>query len=402
MNKRAPLAFISDRTMKTALTIFGTGKTSGWGPFWVGSLFFFLLCIPAFPLDAQTPMGFAEIGAYDSSNNYLGLLANSDTLVSIPFIRPPAYTGTVASVSNNVITVNESTHWTANQFVYAAGTQTNTYYALIGPSASGPANPKEGCTYLVTASGTNTVTLSLNGDNISSIPVSSQITLIPYWTLATLFPASNANVSFTPTTSTRSFKTEVLIPDYSDPGINLASTKTYYFISSGANIGWRLFGDATTTDHSNDVLIPDGYVTVRNQNGSPTLPLIVSSYVPMSKLTVPLTTLSTGPQDNATSVIRPLDVSLNNCGLNPAAGSFTATTSTRSFKDQLFLYSNSQVAFNKSASATYYYMNNGWRLFGDAVTTDHGNDLILAGSALTIRKATGSGQTAFWTNTPTY
>jgi uncharacterized protein (TIGR02597 family) len=130
--------------------------------------------------------------------------------------------------------------------------------------------------------------------------------------------------------------------------------------------------------------------------------LIVCGNVPMSKLTVPLETLSTGPQDNATDVVRPLDVSLNNCGLNPADGSFTATTSTRSFKDELFLYSNSQIGFNKSASSLYYYMNNGWRLIGDAVTTDHGTDLIPAGSAITIRKASGSGQTAFWINTPTY
>jgi len=392
--------------MKLALTNLGTDKTSGWGPFWAGSLFFFLLCIPAFPLEAQAPVGFFKMGAYDGNGNYLGLPANSDTLVSIPFIRPPAFTGTVQSVSNSVITVNESTNWSASQFVYAAGTQTNTYYALIGPSASGPANPKEGCTYLVTANGTNTMTLFLNGDSIGTIPVSSQITLIPYWTLATLFPASNANVSFTPSTSTRSLKTEVLIPDYSSPGVNLSATKLYYFISSGTNIGWRLFGDATTTDHGNDVLIPDGYITVRNQNGSPTLSLIASGNVPTSKQTVPLATLSTGPQDNATAVIRPIDVSLNNSGLNPADGSFTATTSTRSFKDQLFFYSNSQVAINKSPSALYYYISNGtnvgWRLFGDAITTDHGNDLILAGSALTIRKATGSGQTAFWNNAPTY
>lgn len=359
------------------------------------------------PLEAQTvtsssPLGMCEIGAYDSHGNYLGLQANSDTLVSIPFVRPAAFTGTIQSVSNNVITVNGSPNWAANQFVYAAGSQTNTYYALIGASASGPANPREGCIYPVTANGSGTVTLSLNGDTIGSIPANSQISLIPYWTLATLFPAANANVSFTPTSSTRTFKTEVLIPNYSASGINLSASQTYYFISSGGNVGWRLFGDSATADHGNDVLAPDGYITIRNQNGAPTLPLVVSGNVPMSKLTVPLATLSTGPQDNATAVIRPIDTSLNNCGLNPTDGSFVATTSTRSFKDQLFFYNNAQVGFNKSTSATYYYMNNGWRLFGDAVTTDHGADLIPAGSAITIRKASGTGLSAFWSNAPTY
>ena len=356
----------------------------------------------ALPGRAQSPAGFCELGAYDGSGNYLGLLANSDTLVSVPFSRSPAFVGTVQSVSSNVITVNGSPNWTANQFVYAAGTQTNTYYALIGASSSGPANPKEGCIYPVTANGAGTITLSLNGDTISALPANAQISLIPYWTLAALFPSANTNVSFTPTTSTRTFRTEVLIPDFSDPGINLATSKTYYFISSGTNVGWRLFGDAITTDHGNDILQPDLYFTVRNQNGAPTLPLVVSGNVPVSKLTVPLATLSTGPQDNPAAVIRPLDVSLNNCGLSPATGSFVATTSTRNFQDELFLYSNAQVGFNKSASSVYFYMNSGWRLFGDAITNDHGSDLIPAGTAISIRKATAAGLTVFWTNTPTY
>jgi uncharacterized protein (TIGR02597 family) len=353
---------------------------------------------------SNTPsFGFYNLGAYDSSGNYLGLLANSDTLVSIPYTRAPIFAGTIQAVSSNIITVAGSPNWTANQFVYAATTQTNTYYALIGPSASGPANPKEGCVYLVTANGANTLTLALNGDSISAIPANSQISLIPYWTLATLFPASNANVSFTPTVSTRSLQTEILLPDDSSAGINLAPSKTYYFINSGANVGWRLFGDALTTNHGDDTLVPGSYIIVRNQNSAVTLPLAIFGTVPTSKLVVPLATLATSAQDNATAVIRPVAVSLNNSGLNPTDGSFVATASTRSLKDELFLYNNAQAGLNKSASATYYYMNNGWRLFGDAVGNDHGGDLIPTGSALTIRKAaTTSGQTSFWTNSPTY
>ena len=279
------------------------------------------------------PYGFHSLGAFDNSGDYLGLQANSDTRLSIPFLATPAFTGVIQSVSGNVITLSGTPNWSANQFV-PGGTQTHTYYALLGPT-SGTTNPKNGNFYQVTANGAGTVTVSLNGDSISAVPANSAITLIPYWTLDALFPASNANVSFTPTTSTRTFKTEVLLPDYADPGINLAPTKTYYFINSGTNVGWRMVGDAITTDHGNDPLIPDGYVIVRNQNGAPTLPLVFAGNAPTSNFVVPLATLSTGPQDNATTVIRPLDVSLDTCGLNPADGSFVATTSTRSFKDEL-------------------------------------------------------------------
>jgi len=64
---------------------------------------------------------------------------------------------------------------------------------------------------------------------------------------------------------------------------------------------------------------------------------------------------------------------------------------------------------DKSPSAVYFYSNNvngnggiGWRIFGDN-TTDHGNDLLAAGSALIIRKAAnGTGLPVYWTNSPTY
>src|SRR5205823_731476 len=62
--------------------------------------------------------------------------ANSDTLLSVPFTRLPEFTGAIASVSGNVITVS-GTPFTASQFVYNAGNnQHNTYFVLIGPHTS--------------------------------------------------------------------------------------------------------------------------------------------------------------------------------------------------------------------------------------------------------------------------
>jgi uncharacterized protein (TIGR02597 family) len=372
----------------------------------LGIAFAFAILGLSCPLKAQSdssPLGLYHLGAYDSSGNYLGLLGNSDTLVSMPFTRNPEFTGTIQSVSNNVVTVTGTPGWAGSQFVYLQGIQPKTYYALIGANTGGPANLKEGCIYTVTANGTNTVTFALNGDSITSVPANSQISLIPYWTLGTVFPATNQNVSFTATTSTRDFQTQVLLPNFAATGVNLGYSETYYFINTGANVGWRLFGDATTTDHSDDILIPSSYFVVRNNNGAPTLPLVVTGNVLTGKVTLPETTLAAQSQDNDVTMIRPLDVTLNDSGLTPTNGSFVATTSTRSFKDQLFIYNNAQVTLNKSPSATYYYMNGAWRLFGDTTTVDHGSDLISSGSALTIRKAaSGTGTTDFWQNTPTY
>ena len=358
------------------------------------------------PAWAQTgttsPQGLYKLGAYDNLGNYLGLQSNSDTLVSLPFTRTPEYLGTIASVSGSTLTVS-GTPWSSNQFVYAQGTQSKTYFVLIGAGPSGTTNPKEGCIYAITANTTNSLTLTLNGDSISSVPANSSITVIPYWTLATVFPATDSNVSFTPTTTTRTVKTTVLIPNYAGIGSNLASSTVYYFINASGNVGWRLNGDSSTKDHGDDILLPDGYFTVRNSNGSPTLPLALFGSALTGKVTVPQETQAAITQDNPSSMIRPIDISLNNTGLSPANGSFAATTSTRALKDTLLVFNNLSVSINKPASAVYYYMNNAWRLNSDAPTIDHGADIIAAGSAIIVRKApTGNGQTAFWTNTATY
>jgi uncharacterized protein (TIGR02597 family) len=334
---------------------------------------------------ASDPVGFTSVNC----------LANSDTLVSVPFTRPPEFVGAIASAAGTTITVN-GTPWTADQFVYAAGSQPKTYYALIGS-----VNPKEGRVYAVTANGTNTLTVDISQSDLTGIPANAQVLVIPYWTPATVFPASDANVSFTPTTSTASYQTQLRIPDYGAPGINPPPLPVYFFSNnvngSTNNVGWRVVGD-NSTDHGDDPLLPDGHMVVRNQNGAPTLPLVALGSVLMKKLTVPLITSASQAQDNPLGMIRPFGVTLNALGLNPGDGSFVAN-------DQLLLFDNTQVAIDKAPSAIYTYNVNGtnsagWRLSGDAVT-DRGNDVVPEGSAMVVRKAAQVGApTVSWTNAP--
>ena len=340
-------------------------------------------------------------------------LSNSDTFVSLSFTRPQAFVGAITSITGSTLNVAGSPGWTPNQFVYAPGSQPNHYYALIGPAAA--SNPKEGRTYAVTTNGTTTLTVDASGDSLAGIPANAQVVLIPYWTLATVFPASDANVSFTPTISTRTFKTEILIPNYDATKVNAPPAATYFFsnnVNGGTTngIGWRLFGD-NVTDHGDDVLVPDGYLIVRNLHNAPTLPLTAIGAVLTKKLTTAELTNPTKPRDNPVGMIRPVAVALNDTGLNPTDGSFVATTMSRAIKDELLVFDNTAVKINKIPSTTYFYGNNvngiqgngiGWRVYGDNAT-DHGGDLLPAGSAFVIRKAgNGSGLPVFWTNAPTY
>src|ERR1700677_4582275 len=100
-------------------------------------------------------------------------LANSDTLLSVPFSRPPDFIGAISSVSSNTLTISGTTGWQNNQFVYgttltAGGTQHNTYYALIGPrpvALAGTVSLVSG-TNTVTGSGTSFTTAISPGDGL--------------------------------------------------------------------------------------------------------------------------------------------------------------------------------------------------------------------------------------------
>jgi uncharacterized protein (TIGR02597 family) len=325
--------------------------------------------------------------------------ANADTLLGVPFTRLPEFTGAVQSVSGNTITVSGSPGWTGNQFVYnpaASPAQHNTYFVLIGPHAS--TNPNEGRIYTVTANGSNTLTVTLNGDSISGVQANTQILVVPYHTLATLFPATDANVSFIASPSQFNRQTQILIPNFAAAGINQSTGATYFYL----NGAWRKFGQPTTDDHGDDVLLPTGYFTLRNAGTGTNLTALGAVLV--KKEAIPLATLTSGPQDNAVSIIRPVNVTLDNLGLI-TSGAFASSPSQFNRIDQLFVFDNAASGINKSASGTYYYANGHWRKFGQDPTADFGPDVIAAGTGFVIRKgATVDGATQFWVNdhSPTY
>lgn len=321
-------------------------------------------------------------------------LAGSDTMVSLPLIRPPEFVGTIDSISSNVLTISGTPNWTTNQFVYVSGTQPKTYYAILASGTS--AHPREGMHYLISANGTNSVTLDLNGDSLSGVGPATSILIVPYWTLATVFPSTDAGVSFLSSGSPFSKATEILIPNYSGTGTNLSAAKSYYFYNSA----WRQTGRSTGENHNDDILVPKGYFTLRNNTSASTLTL--SGNVLMKKAMLPLVTGTSLKQDNFASVMRPVDVKLNDTGLI-SSGAFKVSSSPFSRADELLVFDNSVAGKNKSASAVYYYYNNAWRKSGQSTSLDFGTDVLSASSGFVIRKATTtSGSTQFWQNDKTY
>jgi uncharacterized protein (TIGR02597 family) len=310
------------------------------------------------------------------------LLGSSDSFVSVPFTRPPEFIGRLASTTMpGAITVSGAP-LTPSQFKYAQGSQPKHYYVLIGPGAG----MREGRTYAITDNTNNSLTVTTTAfDDASGIPANTQIEIIPYWTLATIFPATDAGISFTPTTNPPAYQTLIRVPDYSAAGPGFTYAAEYYF-NSGA---WQRVSGG---DGSDDPLLPDGYFVVRNSSTARTLPLTTVGSVLLKKLSVYLATSTNQAQNNPVSMVRPINVALDATGLNPGDGSFGGGATG----DKLLLFNNAVVGIDKVPSAIYTYDTH-WRLSGDSTSSDHGADIIPPGTGFVVQKA-ANAPAAFWTN----
>jgi uncharacterized protein (TIGR02597 family) len=313
------------------------------------------------------------------------LAGSSDTFVSLPFVRPKAACGLVQSASGNVVTVNGSPGWTTDQFVYSAGIQPDSHYIYFRNGA------KEGRYYPITANGPASLTLNLSGDTLAGVSGSDRFDIIPYWTLATIFP-NGQGINISPTPGNR--PTEVFIHDVNAVGIDLTASRIYY-LGPG---GWRQLGQGTA-NKNDDVLLPDAYITVRhNIAGNTTLTLRGS--VLMSKWALPLATHPSSKQDNPVSLPRPVPVSLTQSGLFQS-GAFNASPTPGNRTDELFTFDNTLTGIDRTASKIYYYWNGAWRRLG-AGTADVGAEIVFAPATTAIIRKNLGASTPLWVNTPTY
>lgn len=342
---------------------------------------FFFLCL------ASAMAAFSQnAGAQNATTTPVGAInlsprPNSDTVMSVPLNRPSVFSGAIASISGSVVTISGSPGWSTNEFVYTAGTQSNTYYLSFADGA------KQGMFYTISANTANSVTLDLSGDDIAAIAPGTKVSITPYWTFGTLFPGG-AGVSTTSVHGTH--QTEILLPDPTAVGINKAPTATYYYYT-GTNPGWRKVGGGLSTVKNDDILYPDSYFIYRQRNSTQNT-VQVTGDVQMSAFATPIGNISANvAQDNYIAFPVASSLTLAQTKLYES-GAFAGSSLHGTRVDQLFVFDNSPSAtgINKSPTQTYYYYtgtNPGWRLVGGGLTTVRDNDVVFQpGQGIIIRR----------------
>lgn len=342
----------------------------------------------------------------------VALRAQSDSCVSIPLWRPARYTGVLqAGAAGNVLTVVGTPGWSVDQFAFAPQSgQHDTFFVLLGANASLPAGgptPKEGCFYTVVANGTNALTLDLNGDDLSAVQPGTRVTLIPYWTLGTAFPASDAGNSFVAADPNLEMATTIRVASAKETSTTGASgpnsgegsnSPSLCNFSDGA---WRSVTSPNVV-RDDDLIFPDSHLVVRNNSTTP-LTFRSTGTVLMAKFTVPVSTPEANyALDLPVALPRPVGISLNDLGLINSGALAPAQDASTLTKDTLATYDNAIVGYNKTPTAIYYYAQGAWRKVDGSPAQDYGADMIPAGAGFTLHKGVGDGTTLFWLNSRNY
>ena len=265
-----------------------------------------------------------------------------------------------------------------NQYAYVAGVQPVTYYILVTAGAL------KGDFF--TVQGNSPISLLIDS---AGLPLSSKdimaVSLLPYWSLSSLFPPSQATISFIPTTNSSNVMTKVVI----SPPVTFAMQQpqnvgqSFYFNASLTN--W-----VSTTNPSvpaGDAVIPPGaYVYVQN-TGSNNYPLheFISGSVLTNQFNFFFTTSRTSSVVSYFSLPRNSSYSIGQIGFNDA--NFTQSTGTNraQLNDQLNIDDG-----QGGVAATYYRYKNQWYNTDNALPT---NPVFAAGTVFGLKKPSSARAT---------
>ena len=324
----------------------------------------------ALPLPAQvritTPVGAAALSAP----------AHADTPLPTPLARPPSYHGFLSALSGPALVVAGAPDWKGGEFTAEA------HYVRFETGKAA------GRYYTVKSGEGDRLVLDWNGET----PVAAagdEFNVIPYWTLATLLPASEAGRSFVVSPSAHEYGTLVYLRDANQPGLVAAA----YFFRAGA---WRKFGDRTGADYGGTPVAPDAILTMRNGEVG-TVVLTTGGVNAVPATTVINAQGGSTRQDNELSLGVPASPTLAQSNLI-GSGAFEPSASPDLRRDELRIYTGGGNV--SRLVATYYYHNGAWRKVGAPVDENFAQTRIFTpGTRVVLNKAGTGGEprSSYWT-----
>lgn len=265
-----------------------------------------------------------------------------------------------------------------DQYKFDSTYQPDVYYALV------TAGKARGSFFTVITNSPVSITIGLEGVALTNKDIKA-VEVRPYWSLDTLFPASQANLSFIPTTESSGIMTQLIVsplvlPDGSTPQ---QFAPSYYF-----NAATNSWADVTTPSINvgNTIVRPGQYLYAKN-TGTNSFPLhtYISGSVLESQFILPI---ATGGSVLTTcfALPRTSDYKLSEIGFDNTNFAQSPDKSALGNKDLLIVDDG-----HGGVAATYYRYKNQWY---DASNDIHPTDPTFpAGTAFGIRKASSSPAT---------
>lgn len=337
------------------------------------------LCVSVFPISTHAATS-DPVGAMTVTIN-----EGSDNFIAIPFTSAPSFQGAVGSLTNtsgDIYSLGLGSTFAGADADALAGFY---YVRFLSGSA-------EGKYFTILNSSTTSVDVDSLGDDLSGVVAGDSFAIYEYYTLSSLFPPATQD-TLVVSTGNLPFQrgSELLLPNVSGSGLNRAPTFKYYVTSTE----WKNTADFS---NANDIILyPDSFIIIRQKSGAGAKELTLFGSVPMHPSSTYVTQLSI-PNDNYLSYARPVSTTLDQLDFG---SEFTDSTGNLPFQrgDELLVWAN-PTGLNPAPNKKFYRVSGEWR---DTADFSVANSFVVeAGSALIIRKKSGTDQSLVWKETPNY
>ncbi len=326
--------------------------------------------------------------AYTVPVGYLtiNIPAASDSTVAAPLIRPPLYAGASSSISGNTV---GATGFSSGAFVSPA------CYLKV------TSGPLLGMFFPITANTASTITVAAGASTLQALGfvTGNNFKVIPYWTLATLYPAGAGVGGTSDALNPTSY---VFQADATGTGPDRSSSRVFFYctgdVDLGLPAGWYDNADPFAGTVDNTQIDPTLQYTIRSSAASQ---VVISGEVPSTQANAEVV-IATTVNDNYLAAPFPVDTSLQASGLQSV---IAATSDALNPTEYVFLYNDSATGVNKSASAAYFYCSGdvdlslpaGWYDNSDPFAGVVTANVLKAGRCFILRKApAGSSSVLDW------